>query len=243
MRIAVISDVHSNLVALDAVLAGAGSVDAVWHLGDVVGYGPEPDAVVDRLAAAGAIGVRGNHDAAAVGGTEIEWFNPDARSAMEWTRQVISERTRAWLTDLPERREMAGFTLVHGSGRDPIWEYVTSPAEAQASLAAMGTTHGLNGHTHFPAAFVVVDDRVGRLGPERGRADATIKLAGGRLLLNPGSVGQPRDGDPRASYMVVDTDAGTARWARVGYDIAAVGAAMRAAGLPHRLAERLRHGL
>ena len=97
MRIAVLSDVHSNLLALDAVLASAGAVDATWHLGDIVGYGPEPDAVVERLAAIGAVGVRGNHDAAACGGTEIEWFNPDARSAMEWTRQVISQRTRAWL--------------------------------------------------------------------------------------------------------------------------------------------------
>ncbi len=243
MRIAVISDVHSNLLALDAVLADAGSVDALWHLGDVVGYGPEPDAVVDRLASLGAIGVRGNHDAAATGGTEIEWFNPDARSAMEWTRGVISGQTRTWLANLPERREIAGFTLVHGSGRDPIWEYVTSSTAAHASLAAMSTTNGINGHTHVPVAYLVLDDRVGRLGPERGTADASVSLGHGRLLLNPGSVGQPRDGDPRASYLVLDTDAGTATWHRVAYDIAAVGSAMRAAGLPRRLAERLQHGL
>jgi predicted phosphodiesterase len=243
MRIAVISDVHSNLLALDAVLANAGAVDAIWHLGDIVGYGPEPDAVVDRLASIGAVGVRGNHDAAACGGAEIDWFNPDARSAMEWTRRVISDRTRAWLRALPEQREGDGFTLVHGSGRDPIWEYVTSSAAAQASLAAMNTTHGLNGHTHIPAAFLVVDDRVGRLGPERGRQDAAVQLGGGRLLLNPGSVGQPRDGDPRASYLILDTDNAAASWARVDYDIAAVDSAMRAAGLPRRLAERLHHGL
>ena len=243
MRIAVISDVHSNLLALDAVLASAGAVDAVWHLGDVVGYGPEPDAVVERLSSIGAIGVRGNHDAAACGGTEIEWFNPDARSAMEWTREMISARTRAWLSGLPERREVADFTMVHGSGRDPTWEYVTSPTAARASLAAMATTHGINGHTHLPAAFLVVDDRVGRLGPDRGTSEATVKLDGGRLLLNPGSVGQPRDGDPRASYLILDTEAGIARWGRVGYDIAAVDSAMRAAGLPRRLAERLHHGL
>jgi predicted phosphodiesterase len=243
MRIAVISDVHSNLLALDAVLAGAGAVDAVWHLGDVVGYGPEPDAVVDRLAAVDAVGVRGNHDAAACGGTEIEWFNPDARSAMEWTREVISSRTRSWLAGLPERRETAGFTLVHGSGRDPIWEYVNSPTAAHASLAAIDTIHGINGHTHIPVAFIVVGDRVGRLGPARGSDDAAVNLGSGRLLLNPGSVGQPRDGDPRACYMILDTDAGMASWHRVPYDIEAVGAAMRAAGLPRRLAERLRHGL
>ena len=243
MRIAVISDVHGNLHALDAVLADAGPVDAVWHLGDVVGYGPDPDAVVERLTSIGAVGVRGNHDAAACGGAEIDWFNPDARSAMEWTREVISSRTRSWLADLPERRETDGFTLVHGSGRDPIWEYVTSSTAAQASLGAMDTTHGINGHTHIPVAYLVMGDRVGRLGPARGATNEAVALGGGRLLLNPGSVGQPRDGDPRASYLILDTEAGSATWHRVAYDIAAVGAAMRAAGLPRRLAERLQHGL
>ena len=243
MRIAVISDVHSNLIALDAVLADAGAVDAVWHLGDVVGYGPEPDAVVERLAAVGAVGVRGNHDAAALGGPEIDWFNPDARSAMEWTREAISERTRSWLAGLPERREVAGFTLVHGSGRDPTWEYVTSPAAARASLAAMRTPHGMNGHTHIPVAFLQAGDRTGRLWPEGGTPDGTVVLDGGRLLLNPGSVGQPRDGDPRASYLILDTEAGTVTWQRVPYDVAAVGTAMRAAGLPARLADRLRYGM
>jgi predicted phosphodiesterase len=242
MRIAVISDVHSNLVALDAVLADAGAVDGVWHLGDVVGYGPDPDAVVDRLSSIGASGVRGNHDAAACGGTEIEWFNPDARSAMEWTREVISGRTRAWLTGLPERREVAGFTLVHGSGRDPIWEYVTSSSVAEASLAAMETRHGINGHTHVPVAYLVDGDAVGRVGPEPGTNVVSLDVGRGRLLLNPGSVGQPRDGDPRASYLILDTEAGSARWRRVAYDIAAVATAMRAAGLPRRLSERLEHG-
>jgi predicted phosphodiesterase len=243
MRIAVISDVHSNLVALDAVLASAGAVDAVWHLGDVVGYGPEPDAVVDRLTSIGAVGVRGNHDAAACGGTEIDWFNPDARAAMEWTREVISDRTRAWLAGLPERRETASFTLVHGSGRDPIWEYVTSSDAARASLAAMATMHGINGHTHVPLAYLVSSDRVGRIGPDRANEVRLADLSGGRLLLNPGSVGQPRDGDPRASYLILDTDRANATWHRVAYDITAVRVAMRAAGLPHRLAERLVHGL
>ena len=243
MRIAVLSDVHGNLLALDAVLAGAGTVDAVWHLGDIVGYGPEPDAVVARLASVGAIGVRGNHDAAAVGGDEIDWFNPDARSAMEWTRRVISEPTRSWLAALPERRETAGFTLVHGSGRDPIWEYVTTPEAAQASLVAMRTINGINGHTHIPAAYLVAGDRAIQLDRQRGGTDAAVGLGSGRILLNPGSVGQPRDGDPRASYLILDTESSTATWHRVSYDIVAVGAAMRSAGLPRRLAERLHHGL
>lgn len=243
MRIAVISDVHSNLLALDAVLAQASAVDAIWHLGDIVGYGPEPDAVVERLAAAGAVGVRGNHDAAACGGDEIDWFNPDARSAMEWTREAISGPTRAWLAGLPDRREEADFTLVHGSGRDPTWEYVTSSEAAHQSLAAMTTRHGINGHTHIPVAYLETGDRIGRVGPDGGSTASSVAFEGSRVLLNPGSVGQPRDGDPRASYLILEPESGTATWYRAAYDVAAVGAAMRAAGLPIRLAERLRHGL
>jgi len=239
MRIAVISDVHANLYALDAVLAHVGSVDAIWHLGDVVGYGPEPDAVVNRLAAAGAIGVRGNHDAAACGGDEIDWFNPDARAAMEWTRRAISSATSAWLTALPDRREEADFTLVHGSPLDPIWEYVTTTAAARDNLAAITTAHGLNGHTHVPIAFSLDGDRMGRSTPQPGPA---TRLDGHRLLLNPGSVGQPRDGDPRASYLVLDMAARHATWGRVAYDIDAVRAQMGAVGLPARLIDRLRHG-
>jgi predicted phosphodiesterase len=239
MRIAVISDVHSNLHALDAVLAHVGSVDALWHLGDIVGYGPDPDGVVERLAAAGAIGVRGNHDSAAIGGDEIDWFNADARAAMEWTRRVMAPSTGAWLRALPERREESGFTLVHGSPLDPTWEYVTSTIAARDNLVAISTTHGLNGHTHVPIAFSLLGDRAARIAPSRVPG---AELDGPRLLLNPGSVGQPRDGDPRASYLVLDLAARQARWSRVAYDIEAVQARMRAVGLPVRLVERLRHG-
>ncbi len=239
MRIAVISDIHSNLVALDAVLARIGSVDALWHLGDVVGYGPEPDGVVERLTATGALGVRGNHDAAACGGMEIDWFNPEARAAMEWTRTAISETTRAWLAALPVRRTETSFTLVHGSPRDPMWEYVTTAALARAGLSAITTEHGLHGHTHVPIAFTQVDGRMRTLAP---RAGNTVALGEGRTLLNPGSVGQPRDHDPRASYLILDLDAGTATWGRAAYDIDAVMTAMLTAGLPTRLAERLRVG-
>ena len=239
MRIAVISDVHANLHALDAVLAHVGSVDAIWHLGDIVGYGPEPDAVVDRLSAAGAIGVRGNHDLAACGGDEIDWFNKDARAAMEWTRGAISPSTVAWLAALPERRVEGEFTMVHGSPLDPTWEYVTTTAAARDNLAAIATTHGLNGHTHVPIAFSQDGGRMGRMAP---RPDDEVGLDGHRLLLNPGSVGQPRDGDPRSSYLILDLAARRATWGRVAYDIDAVGAQMRAAGLPLGLRERLRHG-
>src|SRR4051812_18678545 len=134
MRIAVLSDIHANLPALDAVLADAGAVDGVWHLGDVVGYGPDPDGVIARLRDVGAVGVRGNHDAAAAGGSQIDWFNPDARRAMEWTRSAISRDSVSWLEGLPERRALETCELVHGSLREPMWEYVTSPAVARDNL-------------------------------------------------------------------------------------------------------------
>jgi predicted phosphodiesterase len=240
MRIAVLSDIHSNLVALDAILAHAGAVDAVWQLGDVVGYGPEPDAVVERLQAIGAIGVRGNHDAAALGGAEIEWFNPEARAAAEWTRDRIAPATRTWLAALPDQLVIDDQTLVHGSPRDPLREYVTSVAIARANLGHIDTPHALHGHTHVPVAFVEEDGRMGIVAPGAG---SSLGLAGRRTLLNPGSVGQPRDGDPRSSYLVLDPGAGTSTWHRVAYDIAPVQAAIRAAGLPGRLADRLAYGV
>ncbi len=239
MRVAVLSDVHSNLVALDAVLADAGAVDAVWHLGDIVGYGPDPDGVVARLAERGAIGVRGNHDAAALGGPEIEWFNPDARAAAAWTRDTMSDATRAWLEGQPVQRQIGDVTLVHGSPRDPLREYVASVGVARANLAELTTRYGLHGHTHVPVAFIVDDPRLRIVEPEPG---AILALDERTALINPGSVGQPRDGDPRASYLLLDTDEPTVTWRRVAYDIPVVQAAIRAAGLPHRLADRLSIG-
>jgi predicted phosphodiesterase len=240
MRVAVLSDIHSNLTALDAVLAAAGAVDAIWHLGDVVGYGPDPDGVVRRLVEVGAVGVRGNHDAAAAGGSEIEWFNSDARRAMEWTRTVISAPTVAWLRDLPERLTVESCELVHGSPREPIWEYVTSVPVARANLAVLGSPTGLNGHTHIPIAFVEDDGRIDVVGPGHG---SELELRGRHALLNPGSVGQPRDGDPEASYAIFDPGEGRISWHRVAYDIGAVQEAMRSVGLPGGLAARLSLGL
>jgi diadenosine tetraphosphatase ApaH/serine/threonine PP2A family protein phosphatase len=240
MRIAVLSDIHANLQALDTVLAASGPVDAVWHLGDVVGYGPDPDAVVDRLRAIGATGVKGNHDAAAVGGDEIDWFNPDARRAMEWTRATITPPTRAWLGALPAAMQVGDATLVHGSPREPIWEYVTSVPVARANLAVLKTRIGLHGHTHLPVAFLVEDGRIEVVSPGDG---SVLELRGRQALVNPGSVGQPRDGDPRSAYLVLDTEADTVTWHRTAYDIGAVQAAMDAAGLPGWLVNRLGVGL
>lgn len=240
MRIAVLSDIHSNLPALDAVLAAVGEVEAIWHLGDVVGYGPDPDGVIDRLTSVGAVGVRGNHDAAACGGREIEWFNPEARAAMEWTREAVSDESRRWLEALPERRQDGEFTLVHGSPRDPTWEYITSVPVARANLAALTTRYGLHGHTHIPVAFREDDGRVEAITPGAG---SVLGIDDRRLLLNPGSVGQPRDGDPTASWMTIDTEAATCTWQRAAYDVGAVQASMARARLPQRLVDRLSYGI
>jgi predicted phosphodiesterase len=240
VRVAVLSDIHANLVALDAVLDAIGQVDAVWHLGDVVGYGPDPDGVVARLRSIGAIGVRGNHDAAALGGDEIEWFNPDARAAMEWTRRAISAETRAWLDAQPLTRTEGDFTLVHGSPRDPVWEYVTSVPVARANIASLSTRYGLHGHTHVPIAFREDDGRIDVISPGP-RSELALDHAS--LLFNPGSVGQPRDGDPASSWLVIDTDAGRIQWGRASYDVEAVQSAMTEAGLPPRLIGRLSHGI
>jgi len=239
MRIGIISDVHANLPALEAVLAALGEVDALWQLGDVVGYGPHPDEVVARLRELGAIGVRGNHDAAALGGGGVEYFNPEARRAMEWTIERIAPATRAWLEALPERVEEGEVTLVHGSPREPIWEYVLSGWVARQSFAAFTSRWCLHGHTHIPVAWVQDHGRISLLEPGPGDA---LRLGQERLLVNPGSVGQPRDGDPRASALVHDTEARTLTWLRVRYRIAEVQAAMRAARLPPALVARLEHG-
>ena len=221
------------------MLAHLGSVDAIWQLGDVVGYGPDPDGVVARLAEVGAVGVRGNHDAAAVGGSEIEWFNPDARAAIEWTRDRIASKTKAWLEALPERLVETDYTLVHGSPREPLWEYITSSSVARANLSLIQTRFGLHGHTHLPIAWTQEDGGVVSIAPGDG---STFDLAG-RALLNPGSVGQPRDGIPDSSCMVIDTERDLVTWHRVPYDIEAVQAAMQRAGLPSRLVQRLSYGI
>jgi predicted phosphodiesterase len=239
MRIAVLSDIHANLPALEAVLAALGPVDTVWHLGDVVGYGPHPDEVVARLRQLGAVGVRGNHDAAAIGALDVDWFNPDARRAIEWTAGRITPTTRAWLAGLTDRRETEGLTLVHGSPRDPTWEYITTASAAREGLAAAATAHVLHGHTHIPVVFREAGARMETLGPVDG---SRLTLGDQRVLANPGSVGQPRDGDPRAGALILDTAASTLTWHRVAYPIAEVQAAILAVGLPPRLAARLEFG-
>lgn len=240
MRIAVLSDIHGNLPALEAVLAAIKPYDAIWQLGDIVGYGPQPDEVVARLADENATGVRGNHDAAAIGELDTDSFNDDARTAVEWTAERIEPRTREWLAALPERSVEEPFTLVHGSPRDPIWEYVFSASIARGNLSAFSTEHCLVGHTHIP---LVYREKHGRMEGIQVDSGDRFKLDSQRTIVNPGSVGQPRDGDPRASAMLLDTDQRSLEWRRVEYPIERVQKLMTERKLPARLARRLQFGL
>jgi predicted phosphodiesterase len=240
MRIAVLSDIHGNLPALEAVLAAVKPYDAIWQLGDICGYGPQPNEVVARLALEKATGVRGNHDAAAIGDLETDSFNDDARAAVEWTAARLETSTRDWLSALPERSVSEPFTLVHGSPRDPTWEYIFTASIARGNLSSFETPHCLVGHTHIPVAYRERGGRMEGIEPDDGRP---LKLGRQRVIANPGSVGQPRDGDPRASAMVLDTDERTLAWHRVEYPIERVQKLMTEYKLPARLVRRLQYGL
>ena len=239
MRVAVLSDIHANLAALDAVLAALGPVDAIWQLGDAIGYGPQPNEVVDRLRGLGATGVQGNHEAAALGRMDLAWFNDAARAAIEWTGPRLSVEARAWLTAEPDVRIEHGLTLVHGSLRDPLREYVLTSSIAQACLGAAETHHVLVGHTHDPRLFREHDGRIEALVPAPG---AAVALDERPAVVNPGSVGQPRDGDPRASWLELDTETFEIRWRRTAYPVERTQALMRRVGLPRGLIDRLEIG-
>jgi predicted phosphodiesterase len=240
MRIAVLSDIHGNLPALEATLAALKPYDAVWQLGDIVGYGPQPDEVVARLASENALGVRGNHDAAALGDLDTDSFNDDARAAVEWTADRIEPETRRWLAALPQRLVDAPYTLVHGSPRDPTWEYVFTAGVARGNLSSFETPHCLVGHTHIPMVFRERDGRMEGIAPKES---VPFQMGNERVIVNPGSVGQPRDGDPRASAMILDTELLSLEWRRVEYPIEAVQKLMSERGLPPRLVARLAYGL
>jgi len=239
MRLAVLSDIHANLAALEAVRDDMPEVDEVWVLGDIVGYGPQPNEVIAALQEMGARSVMGNHDGAAIGTVDVGWFNPDAARAIGWTSEVIDENARAYLATLPEVRRDGDLTAVHGSPRDPTWEYITGSDVAEANLAAFDTRICLHGHTHVPIVFRADE---GTVEVVDATPDAPVTIRGGRLLVNPGSVGQPRDGNPASSYLVIDTEAESAQFHRVTYAIDRTQRLMRDVDLPPRLVERLRYG-
>src|SRR5581483_473812 len=226
--------------ALEAVLAAvdAAQPDELWCLGDVVGYGPRPNECCELVQARADICLSGNHDLAVRGTIDLAEFSGDAAVAARWTRDVLSDSAGAFLDSLEPQGERADVALYHGSARDPVWEYILSDEAAAATLALSPHSHVLVGHSHVALEVAWVDATLtGGLAP-----DGTTVETHGRVLLNPGSVGQPRDGDPRAAYLVLDLERGTALFRRVEYDVERTQTEMRAAGLPEALAARLTHG-
>jgi len=243
MRIAVISDIHANLAAFQAVLKDMGTVDETWCLGDVVGYGPDPNECIELLCKQEPhVCIAGNNDWAALGRLETADFNADAEFAALWTRDHLTPANRAYLESRPERVPKGDFTLVHGSPRDPIWEYLLSAGAARDNFPLFATPYCFVGHSHIPIIFrqgLAINDS-----PEiqAGTVSVPINLDQRRLIINPGSVGQPRDGNPDASYVILDTEAHTVTYRRVPYAIEETQERMRQAGLPPRLIARLSFG-
>ena len=251
MRILIVSDIHSNIVALDTVLEDArahGPADTIWSLGDMVGYGPRPNECLDRLREYPLVVVAGNHDLGATGGTSLAVFNGDAATACEWNGNRLTDANREYLKSLPSVVVEGQFTIVHASLRDPVWEYLVHEEAARGSFNLLTTRNLLVGHSHLPLMFREESDSPRGAPAILNVGQAThgnvLDVSGpGRLIANPGSVGQPRDGDPRAAYAILDDEAGTLTHYRVAYDVAAVQRDMTEFGLPPRLARRLAYGL
>jgi predicted phosphodiesterase len=241
MPILILSDIHANLAALDAVLADAGQAEAVWCLGDVVGYGPDPNECIERLKGLpGLVCLLGNHDAAVLGRLEIQSFNLEARHAVLWTRTALAPHNLQFLADSQERVEVDPVTLVHGSPREPIWEYLLDIQTATHNFNYFATPYCFVGHSHLPLIYKLVD---GRTQAELYVPRPNLKLPMlPRAIFNPGSVGQPRDHNPRAAYALFDPHALTWELRRVAYDIPSVQLRMRQADLPWRHIQRLSGG-
>jgi predicted phosphodiesterase len=241
MRVAVISDVHGNLHALESVLEAldADPVDALWCLGDVVGYGPKPNECCDLVRERAALSLCGNHDLAVRGTIDLDEFSGDAAVAAGWTRTVLRDDALAWLRSLEPAGKSEDVALFHGSARDPVWEYVLSDESAATTLLLTTEQIVLVGHSHVALQVALRGTELeGGLAPD----GTVLGLGEARWLLNPGSVGQPRDGDPHAAYLVLDLDARTATFRRVPYDVARTQEEMREAALPDLLALRLAFG-
>jgi len=266
MRYAILSDIHANLAAFRAVLEDLHHVDRIWCLGDLVGYGPDPNECIDLMRRVPHIAVAGNHDWAVIGELPLSDFNSDARQSCEWTQKQLTPANLAYLAQLPTTIMQGNFTLVHGSPREPVREYLLYPRAAQQNFAHFQTDYCLVGHTHVPTVFQGppllerVDGSVTRpfhqiwatLGqnprPEPDlpeilvRLDAPLRLGIYRLIVNPGSVGQPRDGNPQASYVIYDANQDAVEYRRVPYPVEETQARMEAAGLSKRLVGRLSLG-
>jgi diadenosine tetraphosphatase ApaH/serine/threonine PP2A family protein phosphatase len=243
MRILVISDIHANYTALEAVLNDASAIDEVWCLGDLVGYGPDPNECINRLKNLPKFScVVGNHDAALLGQIDINTFNRDARLSNEWTRSAITKQNLQFLHSLPEKIIKDSVTLVHGSPRNPTWEYLMDLYTATINFNHFETSFCFVGHTHLPISFLLKEDEnTQKISWELISGDTNIIL-GDRMIINPGSVGQPRDQDARAAYAIFNTETNIWESHRVEYDIASVQQRIYASGLPERHALRLDDG-
>jgi diadenosine tetraphosphatase ApaH/serine/threonine PP2A family protein phosphatase len=241
LRVAAISDIHANLHALEAVLEAidADPPEELWCHGDLVGYGPRPNEVIALVRERATISLVGNHDLGVLGSLDLDEFSPDAASSALWTRTVLLEEHRAYLESLSPKTNVEGAELYDASPRDPVWEYVITEESARAALESTVAPAVLVGHSHIALAITLSD---GRLEGDLAPGGSHVGLDEGRWLLNPGSVGQPRDGDARAAWLDLDLPSGKARFQRVPYDIARTQAEIRERGLPEALAERLAHG-
>lgn len=239
MRILIISDIHANLTALEKVLSVAGQIDAAWCLGDLVGYGPDPNECIARVRELPELAcILGNHDAAALNKIDTNSFNPEARRAIYWTQNTLSRSSVSFLKGLPEKLIFGPVTLSHGSPRHPVWEYLLDTHTAQINFGYFETDYCFVGHTHLPVTYNLRDSTVKLNIPKPG----SVHNLEPRAILNPGSVGQPRDRDPRAAYAIYDPDQLTWTCHRVSYDIQQVQERMKTEGLPDRHIQRLEAG-
>jgi diadenosine tetraphosphatase ApaH/serine/threonine PP2A family protein phosphatase len=241
MRTLIISDIHANLTALEAVLADAAPFESTWCLGDLVGYGPNPNECVERIASLPNLQcVLGNHDAAAVGIIEVDAFNPEARKTVLWAQDKLTPSNQDYLKHLPERVNLEHITLVHGSPFRPIWEYLLDTRAATINFEFFDTPYCFVGHTHLPVLYHLPDTtNAAQLRVPEKISQMTLAP---RSILNPGSVGQPRDRDPRAAYAILDLEDYTWEWHRVEYDIESVQEQMHLEDLPERHIARLTAG-
>jgi len=243
MRYAIIADIHANLAAFTTVLEDIerrGGAEEIWCLGDVVGYGPDPHQCIELLRQCNHVCVAGNHDWAAIGKMDTSYFNPYAAAACHWTAQQLSRDDIQYLESLPQVIEKGDFTIVHGSPREPIWEYLLSTSNAKENFAYFQSKFCLIGHSHVPLVFR--HNETGACSLSQFSPSTGLVLAENRLIINPGGVGQPRDGDPRASYAIYDTETKLIRLHRVPYDIGSTQARMIEYGLPMPLVARLNYG-
>jgi diadenosine tetraphosphatase ApaH/serine/threonine PP2A family protein phosphatase len=240
MRYLIISDIHANLTAFEAVLADAeGQWDKIWCLGDVVGYGPDPNECVELLKGFEHISLSGNHDWAILDRLDLETFNQDAKEAITWSKEQLTEENLQFLEQLPSRLDLEDFTLAHASPRHPVWEYIVDSKIAAINFQYFENPYCLVGHTHSPVVFEQTENEVIAHLPVY---DQPLPLNGLRAIINPGSVGQPRDTDSRAAYALLDSDKLTWTHKRIGYDIEATQLRMSQHDMPYRLIARLQYG-